>query len=66
MSKDQGAITFVVTVPKLEGVQVSRWLEHIKDAVTCWGGAYPPDDPLFTANLQEAGGVEVRRVEILP
>jgi len=41
---------YVVIVERPKGVTSIEMAAYIRDAINAWGGGYPPDDPLFTAN----------------
>jgi len=48
-----------VTVP--DNTTIADLREYIKEAVSCWGGQYPTDHPLFSANWDN-DKVKVKRI----
>ena len=42
--------SFTVTFDVPRGVSMQECKEHIKDAVSSWGGSYDPDDAFFHLN----------------
>lgn len=41
-----------VSVRTLDHVDPTTMANHVADAVSCWGGQYHPDDPLFSAHVR--------------
>jgi hypothetical protein len=41
-----------VSVRTLDHVEPDAMANHVADAVSCWGGQYHPDDPLFSAHVR--------------
>lgn len=44
------SISFIATVPRIEGVNPELWMSYIKSAIQGWGGQFEPNSPLFSGN----------------
>jgi len=42
----------IVSVRTLDHIEPDTMANHVADAVSCWGGQYHPDDPLFSAHVR--------------
>ena len=47
------SISFIATVPRIDGVSPDLWMNYIQAAIKGWGGQFEPSSPLFSGNWDD-------------